>query len=311
MGTPRGGYSDLAALAAADSPSGATEGVASPGFESIEQQYPVTWAFKSLSPSARVYIRPQDLLAVSINNTAPAIDLIIGLQILRSDGQVAQVRFDLSPPTDGSTFNTTFELTEGFLLSAAMFTNELCFLGQCFVTAGIQSDAPAPRAVRPLQLIQSYIGEGTIASWPQGQLRLATDGRGHKRVVTGSAPAAGAEILDACPLHTHWDVHAIFLQLSTSAVAGNRQVLVLLDDGVTVYYEPVSLSLQAASLTFTYELAAHGQLTVVNNGVVLMPLFPGCEMRSGWRLRTQTVGIQAGDQWAAPVYQVEERRLCF
>jgi len=306
MGAESGSYANLTELASAASLVEANVGEASPGFVSIGPTFPVTWGFHNLSPSQRIYIRPNDVVAISVTNQAQAINIVIGLQVLRSDGQLAQLRFDIAPSVKAGSQNFHFALTEGFLFSVAAFTNDVCLIGQCFVTLGIQPDASASPVLRPIQLVAAYIGEGVIASWPQGRLRTPRDGRGWLHVVAGTQPAAGAECIEIMPAVSHREIRGVHLRLQTSAAVANRQIVVQFDDTVNAFFTVTSTYLQVAGQLVHYYVAGNGLLSANVLGNVNLPMPERVPLEAGWALRTVTANIQAGDQYFAPAYLVEE-----
>lgn len=137
--------------------------------------------------------------------------------------------------------------------------------------------------------------------------------RGRIRTIIGTDPAAGAEIsftVPAGPLFLLTDLSFLFI---TSAVAGNRRVNVVVDNGTTGFRFGFTTSDQAASLERLYVLgrATDGLLsgvaislgpTVPAGGAVFLapevqypiPLLPG------YRVRTVTVAIDVGDNYGAP-----------
>lgn len=117
-------------------------------------------------------------------------------------------------------------------------------------------------------------------------------------------PAAGAEISITVPAGQTWQLQDIDFTLTTSAAAGNRQVQLIIDDGVNELWRFLVTVTQAASLAYIYAFggatsdAAVRAATGVNEVLSEMDL-PGITLGAGYRIRTSTVGIQAGDQYSA------------
>jgi hypothetical protein len=125
------------------------------------------------------------------------------------------------------------------------------------------------------------------------------------KTVAGADPAAGAEVSDAVPAGKVWRLIAVLLTLVTDANVANRRVHLTLDDGATVFFRRGSNATQAATLTQNYEFCSEAQEAAVRDLFVADPL-PMIDLPAGARIRTVTVNKQAGDNYAAPVYYVEE-----
>lgn len=134
----------------------------------------------------------------------------------------------------------------------------------------------------------------------------ANDGKGRIQSRTGADPAAGAELSEAVPANTIWRVTSMRGILVTATGGGSRRVSIVLDDGATSFYQQYSAGLQAASLTHFYDFATTGSdRTNLVQGTHIIPLPINLMLRAGFRLRTFTTLIQAGDNWGAPQLSVE------
>lgn len=132
---------------------------------------------------------------------------------------------------------------------------------------------------------------------PEGRVLIAT---------AGDDPAAGAEVSITVPGRAVWRVLAFRAVLVTDATVTNRQVSLLVDNSETVFWQVAAGAVQTASLTVRYSAAPGiaGDAQVAG-GVVVLPL-PPLTLLPGWRIRTSTVALQAGDDWGAPVLYVQE-----
>jgi hypothetical protein len=121
--------------------------------------------------------------------------------------------------------------------------------------------------------------------------------------ITGSDPAAGAEVAYTVPAAVTLKLIAVRFSLVTSATAATRTVQLIIDDGTDVLWRRISPATQTASLTRQYLFLA--DLTVEDsafdaNGDVKLFL-PSLPIDSGWRIRTLTSNIQSGDNFGAPM----------
>lgn len=120
------------------------------------------------------------------------------------------------------------------------------------------------------------------------------------KLLTGADPAAGSEIS-----YTHSGspvaLLAVRFSLVTSGTVANRRVRIVVDDGATEFARVSSLSDQTATLTWDYAAGANVDGAAVSALFVQLPLPTPLVLQAGWRVRTLTSAIQAGDNFSAPV----------
>lgn len=127
------------------------------------------------------------------------------------------------------------------------------------------------------------------------------------KVVTGTDPAAGAEISQTVTAGKAWELQAMTFQFVTDATAANRRVTVIFDDGTSIFSQVPSEAPQAASVTARYHIApglARYGTTLENKGYPLA--IPRLVLSGGFRIRTDTTNLQVGDNYGAPVLYVVE-----
>lgn len=129
---------------------------------------------------------------------------------------------------------------------------------------------------------------------------------GRIRVILGTNPAAGAEVLETVPAGVQWRLIAMSIELATAAAVANRYVRIGIDDGVNAYYFGGTGIAQVASTIYTYVLGPHGALSGIVSDWQYLPVQAGMILLAGHRIRTTTVNLQAADDYAAPSYMVEE-----
>ena len=116
-------------------------------------------------------------------------------------------------------------------------------------------------------------------------------------------PAANTEIAVTVPAYATWRVMGATATLVTSAAVANRLVTLIVDDGANELFRVNAAVTQAASLTYSYSFASAVSDTVVPGNVVKLPQLI---IKSGYRIRTLTTNLQAGDDWSAMRLLVEE-----
>ena len=143
-------------------------------------------------------------------------------------------------------------------------------------------------------------------------------GEGYVRTVTGTNPAAGAEVAETVPTNVRWRLKTFTVVFVADANSGNRLTNLIVDDGATANRKwvgrtniNVTLS-QTRTLVFQRgaQLPGTGFAAVTDTDSLLIgsqiPQASGILLVEGDRIRTATDGILAGDDYAAPIFEVEE-----
>lgn len=120
-------------------------------------------------------------------------------------------------------------------------------------------------------------------------------------IVAGTNQAAGVEISEVVPSTRAWTLYAVFFRLVTSATVANRRPHLVIDDGNSnIIFRSPAGAVQAASATVDYAFCnTNVRETAVTDGVLMAPM-PALILHPGWRVRTITTAIQAGDDFGAP-----------
>lgn len=135
--------------------------------------------------------------------------------------------------------------------------------------------------------------------------------RGRIRIVPGTGPAAGADISSPVPNGVIWWLKGALFTLTTSAAAGSRVVHVRIFDGSLRIRWWASVNSQGPSTTRGYRLLPYGYQPALYSGslgsidFIAMDTSP-LLMLPGWIFETATEGLDAGDQYSAPSFEVEE-----
>lgn len=128
---------------------------------------------------------------------------------------------------------------------------------------------------------------------------------GALNLATGTNPAAAAEISQTVPTGKWWKLLAIKFTLVADANVANREVDLILDDGTSAgeFARIGPLSVQTAGLTqhYTYGLGLQMGTIPLTSTAKISPL-PDLYLGPGYRFRTTTQNIQAGDDLSAPVF---------
>jgi len=155
-------------------------------------------------------------------------------------------------------------------------------------------------------LLAGYIYDGHRLTWPPGFFEGMTEGPGLLRSITGTNPAAGAEISEAVPTNARWRIKSLIFTLVTDGTVANRLVKIVIDDGANALSKGSCGNYQTASQTYVYTGGAglYPSSLLIGYWNIVLPEMP--ILFQGWRIRTETDTIQAGDNYGAPQLLVEE-----
>ena len=218
-------------------------------------------------------------------------------------GKIIPIRETIVPGTDRAISETFRELPDSYLLDLGAIPDFTTRRGQTFVHASIMKGTQAA-INRTKVLLQDYISAGLGIQWPGGIIRSSLEGPGILRSVTGTDPAAGAEISETVPTNARWKIWSIAATLVSSAAVASRAPMLDFDDGTTRHGRWGPSTVQTASQTVVWS----GPIPSLSSTSVLYNQWLGIyvELFGGWRIRTVTENLQAGDNWAAPQMLVEE-----
>lgn len=141
-----------------------------------------------------------------------------------------------------------------------------------------------------------------------GTARVDTT-KGLLKVVTGTDPAAGAEISETVPAGKAWLLLAFHVTFATDATAANRIVNLAFDDGSTTFYRQATTAAVTASLTPVITWARAGSAISASGISSQNSLLVDAVIPAGYRMKTVTANLQAGDNYSAPVLYVIEYDL--
>jgi hypothetical protein len=260
-----------------------------------------------VQPPTNLYLQPEDSLSLIYLQPviAPPIAIILNLRFMRPDGEIATTRKVFNTATTSGSF--TFTLGEGFLLSASAYatTGAMQEPGGLFLTLLVVRDIGDPNTY-PWILFADYCTNNHFPTWPFGRVIFPQDGPGRIRSITGTVPAAGADISETVPTGVRWILLALRATLTTSATVATRIPNLTLDDGANIFsYNGLLAQTQGASTTTPWTWA--GNVPSGSSGIsALLALTTPNLLQQAFRIRTQTAAIQAGDQWTAPQYLVQE-----
>ena len=134
-------------------------------------------------------------------------------------------------------------------------------------------------------------------------------GTGKIRFITGTNPAAGSEILETIATGSRTRVITFFAVLVTDATVTNRRAVMVIDNPATTAILRIRTAADIpASQTqeFNFYNGANKETTVITS--TLDTYLPAeLWLEAGGRIHLTAVGLQAGDDFAAPLLTVEDQ----
>lgn len=301
-----------------------------PSFKSATTPNLVSFGFDHISPPSGLYIQRDDILNIGLLSNQVG-EIIQGtFRILQPYPQIPG-QPDAPPPagggasrvgpgvitTDRFTVNytaalrnnqvTSIQLQEGYLLSLGVQASVALQRGQTSVRITLNRGPGAGIISSVAQvLLSDYLYVGQPAGWPGGRQQQGTESTGFLHSLQVTNPAAGADWTFTVPNQSRMRVTSFNANFTASAAVANRQVTVSVDDGANIYWQhDVAVNItagQAGSIFGTGTNATTG----ANPLLLSVVLPPNLNLPAGHRIRSNTVNIQAGDQWSAIWFGVEE-----
>lgn len=259
-----------------------------------------------IKPEGAAYVSADDRLVFSAWNTVTSLVVQFAGYALNPQGETIYFQFQLNPTNDRVITSRTEFMGEVFILSlTAHISSGNANRGQCYVRVQVQRGTGTP-AVPLARLIQGYLTDNFSPSFPYGKQEGPLEGQGMIRSIAGTNPAAGAEISEAVPTGARWRLLLARYTLVTSASVANRKPEIGIDDGTTVLakFPPDGAFAANTTNTFTVSSLANGSYTQSTDSTVFIP--SNIIMAAGWHWATITTDLQAGDNYSAPQFSVEE-----
>jgi len=258
---------------------------------------------RSLAESYRV---SDDALLVRLYNSLSGATFKVVARVLDPAGVLLVVQKDLTTTSDRTQQVTRMWLPTGQLVSVAVIaTAGTPRRGQSWAVVSIESTLPSAVAVLT-PLAQGYVTADSALLWPGGPYSSSVEGPGMLRSVTGTDPAAGAEISESVPTNARWRLLSLYALLTTDATVADRTAIFYIDDGTNVLMQLPWTTTQAASATGKYVVGEFATAANTIAGSHWYGLPAGIRFCQGWRIYTVTTGLVAGDNWGAPQMMVEE-----
>lgn len=261
---------------------------------------------RPVSVPTGVYLANEDTLRLTVFNSVAGVTITVTGRMLTPDARIVPYTFDFIPTTDRSAKSTIVNPGDGWLLSAGVYASAGApRRGQCFCVLDVVQGLLG--AVTMLGNVwQGYVTDTYRQGFPHSPSQHSIEGPGCIRSITGTNPAAGADISETVPTNARWRLITVRADLVTSAAVANRQPTLIIDDGANELARSQLTTNETASAVWRNTWADVGSgVSGVGVGVIhVMPA--GLVLMGGYRIRTLTALIDPADDWGAPQLLVEE-----
>lgn len=249
----------------------------------------------------------EDNLRVMSANSLVGVTLQIRGRRFNEDGLIEPFAYDHVPNTDRTIKTTDHALGVGALINVTITAGGATpLIGQTFVMCKIIRGLSGATLVLGT-LLQGYVSSQQELAWPGSPITSSIDAGGYYRTITGTVPAAGADISESVPTGAMWELLMLEAQLLPSAAPGNRRPVLKFSPSGVVFGASAAPDVATAGLGATFNWQATMPLAVpVAPGINVAAIPTPMRLLLGGRFITQTSGLLAGDQWSAPTYLVRE-----
>lgn len=273
--------------------------------EYLELARLVAYESAKLSASA-FYLTADDSVRLRTFGGLAGVTLALETRLIGPDGRLQAGEERHTPSATRVETTTLHNVGDGFLLSASVRAIAGApRRGQVFAILDLVRGTSG--AVQPLaMLLQGYVTDSSRLGWPGSPVQASADGPGVLRSLTGTNPAAGAEISETVPTNARWRLLCAQFTLTTDANVANREVAFVFDDGASTFHTTPMNYLHTAGVPIAYAVGIGGPVVVASSIVGRSQPIPALTLPSGARFRTTTANRQVGDDYSAPQYLVEE-----
>jgi len=260
---------------------------------------------KHSTPPVNAYVSVDDQLLIFMSATQANIAVTVNARLLLPDGTIVPNTWNFNTNAFRSGVSFAAALPECFILSMVVTANVNSGGRSVYVTVTL-ARPPIGNSVQNQVLMQGYASLQIPLSWPNGVNQTNLDCVGNIRSITGSTPAAGANISETVPNNARWLLRAFTFSITNSATVANRVPLLQFTDGTNVFAVCGANSALTANQTIlaSYTWGVPNQLP--NATVLVTALSEFLFLSAGFKIQTAVANLQAGDQLTAPQYLVEE-----
>lgn len=247
----------------------------------------------------------ENLRLTTFGSLAGAVVALEG-RVIRPDGTLSIIAERHIASTTRAAASNIFPLSEGFLSTVSLRVSTGAAL-RGHVYAILELVRGREGAVQPCAtLLADYVQANARLTWPGSPVAAPTSGSGLVRTIVGTNPAAGVEIAETVPTAARWRLRTFNYTLVASGAAANRRPVLTIDDGANILWEAFTNVAQTLGQTVKYRAGVGVPFLLYDTLAYQVPLPAEFVLLAGSRIRTVTAAIDAGDDYAAPIYNLEE-----
>jgi hypothetical protein len=258
-------------------------------------------------PASAIFCNGEESLRLSALNALAGVRLRVAGRFMHMDGRIEPIVDTLLPASDRSVSVKTLPLAVGWLCNAQVSVSAgTPQTGQTFAVLSLVRgrtgafEELATLAAGPITAVHRL-------AWPGSLILSSVEGAGALRTISGTTPGAGVEVSESVPTGARWQLLQFACTLTTSAVAGNRDPFVIIDDGTNVLQQFGQGLTTAAGVTrrqyWSTGLSLNGTGFA---GSAIQGLPTTLLLLPGHRILTGTTALDVGDQYSLVRYTVRE-----
>lgn len=286
-----------------------------------------TFNFDRIAPPSPLYLQRDDIVELEAATSSTPVTVHFTLRFLRvpeptggqpseggvgrspgaifEHGVVETITKDLILPANSLTRGFALQLAEGYLLGVGATVTPNVLRGQVFAAAFlIRGSSTQFSSTSPL--FADYATANYPVGWPNGRTLNFIEGPGWKHSLQVTNPLAGVDWTLTLGPNQRLRIESLNAVFTAAVAIANRQVQLIVDDGVNVVGVFPAASNIVASTISNVTVTAGSVNTPIITTDVLIPIPQPLILQPGWRLRTTTAGIQAADTWTAIWLNLEE-----
>jgi hypothetical protein len=250
---------------------------------------------------ADTFFRVTSVCAVS------GVTIAIQGRRLDEKGRIQPIVETHAPASNRATRTQDFGLGVGAVLNLTVFASAGApLIGQCYIMVQLLRNVGSAAIVLGT-LLGGYVTAVQALGFPGSPIQSSTAGEPVVRNIIGTQPAAGASISEACPTNARWELITVEYQFVADGVAGTRRLVLQLRSGGTLFGSlPASNTLAAGGVGNFLHAQNIPVLVDITAGNYVGELPQRCFLRAADVFIVTGVGIDAGDQFFGPWYQVRE-----
>ena len=235
-----------------------------------------------------------DLMVESYSNSTRTLQI-------RGLTREQAISADITTSSDRSLVTSIIDITDIPIFLTARTSVRGVKRGELYIKVSLRVDGTVVAL-----LMAGYVAETHKTVYPDGDIEGSTDGAGLVRSITGTNPAAGAEISETVPTGARWKLKSIKATLVPDATVITRVPNLSITDGaieIAKIYSGLG-ALATILQTPLWTTCGYNSTTVASAIVAGLP--NDLILMAGYKINTNTSAIQAGDDWGAPQLLVEE-----